>query len=591
MIQLNDEQQAAVSYDGNVVVTACPGSGKTRVLTARAIRGVRELKSPKERVVALTFTNRAADEIESRLNEENVPTERLWAGTIHAFALEWVLRPYAPYLEETRLGFTVADEYLTGKLLDDCKNQLGINLYTEISTWISRDGLVTNSDERCNEAFNRYKAALRAKKLIDYDDVLYLAFKALIERPEIAATLASIIRLVCVDEVQDIQDLQYGILSAICKASASPPSLFFVGDPHQSIYESLGALTKTAEEIAAEFGLDAIKHLRLEGNYRSTQRLIDFYRQFRPGIQAIKSRAKIASNWGLITFTDQTVAKERLAFAIADYISSAIQDGIAPDEICVLAPQWRHVRAIAQQLTQALPHIAFDAPGLSPLYSARDNVWFEISRLFLTSPAPSRIRARMMWARGVLTTLETFPTVSLRPEVGTARRLLRVINSIVSTETEGILYLQTVFAQLLVFMGIELDSCDALKNALEIFFEKAAKSISDAEGAISSDVESFRRFFNHPSGVVVSTCHGVKGEEYDTVIAFGLLRGYVPNWDVIVNGSSFAADEQEAKLTFVICSRAKRRLHLISEAGHKTRKGRPYETAWLLQKVQCNYDL
>src|SRR3990172_6930786 len=99
MIQLNPEQKTAVECNRNVVITACPGSGKTRVLTARVIRGMNELSSSKERVIALTFTNRAADEIQARLDQENVATDCLWAGTIHAFALEWVLRPYAPYSE------------------------------------------------------------------------------------------------------------------------------------------------------------------------------------------------------------------------------------------------------------------------------------------------------------------------------------------------------------------------------------------------------------------------------------------------------------------------------------------------------------
>ena len=105
MIPLNREQQGAVEHEGNLVVTACPGSGKTRVLTARVIRALGELRSPRERVIALTFTNRAADEIQGRLDEANVDAERLWAGTIHSFALEWILRPYAPYSRCFATGF------------------------------------------------------------------------------------------------------------------------------------------------------------------------------------------------------------------------------------------------------------------------------------------------------------------------------------------------------------------------------------------------------------------------------------------------------------------------------------------------------
>jgi len=93
MIELNDEQRDAVGARGNIVVTACPGSGKTRVLTARVVKAIEELGTRQGRVIALTYTNRAADEIIARLDGENIETERIWSGTIHAFALEWIAHP------------------------------------------------------------------------------------------------------------------------------------------------------------------------------------------------------------------------------------------------------------------------------------------------------------------------------------------------------------------------------------------------------------------------------------------------------------------------------------------------------------------
>lgn len=590
MIRLNREQQTAVECGSNVVITACPGSGKTRVLTARVIRGLSELNSGRERVVALTFTNRAADEIQVRLDQENIAADRLWAGTIHAFALEWVLRPYAPYSEITRFGFTVADEFYTERLLDELKREVGLHGYTEISTALTRTAAGLNADHKCRAIFERYKAKLRDMKLIDYDDVLYLAYNILEKNPEIAATLASIIRLVCVDEVQDIQDLQFGILSAIFKAAASPPSLFFVGDADQSIYESLGALTKTPEEIAAEFGLDSIDHLELNGNYRSTQRIIDFYRRLRPGVPAIESRTDYAECAGLITFQDQTVPKEDLPARIAALILDALHAGVVPHDICVLAPHWWHVRSLARGLVGLLPQVDFDAPGLSPLHSSRDSFWFKVSRLFLMAPSPSRTRTRIRWAREVLSDLSTLAGISLPEIIATPRRLLRMINAISSSETEGMSYLRDVFSQLLVSIGLDLDSIDALNGSFHTFFEKAENRIATAEGRVPTDVGSFRKLFSHPAGVVVSTCHGVKGEEYDTVIAFGLLRGYVPHWSVIRNGTEMEASERESKLLYVICSRAKRRLHLIAETGRTTQSGRPYETAELLRRVRFKYD-
>jgi DNA helicase-2/ATP-dependent DNA helicase PcrA len=133
MIALSDEQQAAVDQPGNVFVQACPGSGKTRVLTCRVIKGLEDLISSKQRVVALTFTNRAADEIQSRVDQLSIVQDRLWAGTIHAFALEWILRPYAGYVSRIRKGFSIADEYFTERTLDELRRQLaGLSIFASI---------------------------------------------------------------------------------------------------------------------------------------------------------------------------------------------------------------------------------------------------------------------------------------------------------------------------------------------------------------------------------------------------------------------------------------------------------------------------
>ena len=87
----------------------------------------------------------------------------------------------------------------------------------------------------------------------------------------------------------------------------------------------------------------------------------------------------------------------------------------------------------------------------------------------------------------------------------------------------------------------------------------------------------------------MSTCHGVKGEEYDTVICYGLLKGYIPNWQVVMHDADMAFT-QAAKLLYVVCSRAKRHLHLIAESGRSTKKGHPYETTQQLAELHYGYD-
>jgi DNA helicase-2/ATP-dependent DNA helicase PcrA len=590
MIRLNDEQRACVENPGDVVVTACPGSGKTRVLTARVLKGLSDLTTRRQRVVALTYTNRAADEIQSRLDEEEVATECLWAGTIHSFALEWILRPYAPYCPELQYGFSVVNEYFAEQLMLSLKRQAGLETYAEVHTGFGRDGVDGNTGNTAKAVFAAYKAELRRLQVIDFDDVLYLAYRLLCDRPEIPETLGSIIRLICVDEVQDIQDLQYGILELVHRAAREKPTLFFVGDEDQSIYESLGAMTRTPSEITAAFGLTTINHLKLHGNYRSTQRIVDFYRLFRPYVPVIEARSTWALERGNVTFDNQTIAVENLAEQIAARITDALRDGVATNDICVIAPRWMHIKPLARRLVSYLPEVDFDAPGLSPLHSSYENFWFKIGRLILTTPAPRRTRTRMRWAKEAVAELCIITTTEAPSAINTPRRLLRLLNSLSSIELDGIAYLREIFGKFLRLIDLDMETCVALKEAYVGFFDKAETHLSGSEDLIPRDVESFRRLFSHPAGVVVNTCHGVKGEEYDTVIAFGLLRGFVPHWDVIINHSAEAANDQESKLLYVICSRAKRRLHLISESGRQTQSRRPYRTSDLLENMTAVLD-
>lgn len=139
MISLNPEQAAALAYEGNVVVTACPGSGKTRVLTARVIRGLVELKS------AGKGNSTHLHESRSRRNPVTYGPRAyrcfLFMGRNHPLvALEWVLRPYAPYCETITNGFSVADEFFAERLLEELKAEEGLSPYSEIITKIDRDG-------------------------------------------------------------------------------------------------------------------------------------------------------------------------------------------------------------------------------------------------------------------------------------------------------------------------------------------------------------------------------------------------------------------------------------------------------------------
>ena len=92
--KLNPQQRQVCVNEGNILLKACPGSGKTRTITYKIAYELSKLESNKQYIVAITYTNRAADEIKERIELLGVDTEQLWIGTIHSFCVEWILKPY-----------------------------------------------------------------------------------------------------------------------------------------------------------------------------------------------------------------------------------------------------------------------------------------------------------------------------------------------------------------------------------------------------------------------------------------------------------------------------------------------------------------
>ena len=116
---INKEQEDAILEDNSVLLIACPGSGKTRTLTFKIAYELSRLKSDKEFVIAITYTNRASDEIKERVELLGVDTTQLWIGTIHSFCMEWILKPYHLYSERLKNGFKVINSFDSEKILTE----------------------------------------------------------------------------------------------------------------------------------------------------------------------------------------------------------------------------------------------------------------------------------------------------------------------------------------------------------------------------------------------------------------------------------------------------------------------------------------
>ncbi len=577
---LNNQQFEAVTTEGNVLLTACPGSGKTRALTYKIAYELDRLGESKKTIVAVTFTNRAADEIKRRIYSLNTDDSNLWAGTIHSFCLEWILRPYMCYLEELKNGFSICDEYYSRKLIDQLKDDYGLQFWKQVITRYKIDGSLEENEY--SNLVNDYHKLLSEQKMIDFDQILHFAHQIVSRYPKVCETLKNMFHLICVDEYQDTQELQYAILAKIMKAKSGACTVFIVGDSDQAIYGSLGGVAKSRKDIEALFETD-ITQKELSGNYRSNQGIIDYYRNFQTSEIEIEALGKNAAHNPFIHY-DRNTNKDNLATRISEIIQSRLDEGISENEICVLAPTWYLVIPLGRKLKTLLPDVNFDAVGLSPLQKNKENVWFKIARLFLVEPAPNYYSTRKRWATELVNELEELNVSFLENDIFKSKSLLKTINSIRCDEKDGLLYLEKVFSELFRLLEIELEDHPAVSQLRDTFFEGAQKRLANDDFDLAKDIDSFKRMFKSQHGVVVNTCHGIKGEEFDTVICSGLLHGKLPNWN------EENLHEAANKLLYVICSRAKQELYLISETGRETGGGNAYEPTAQLLLLDYNYN-
>lgn len=280
---LNPSQCEAVRHDdGPLLVLAGPGSGKTRVVTHRLARLLRRGVKPWE-IVALTFTNKAADEMRVRLQQLAPETsDGVWVGTFHRFCGR-LLRSYADLVGLDRT-FTICDAADACKLLSTLvrKGDLpsGVTI-DKIQTAISfaKNQLVlpdayephygSSIGRITAEVYPLYQDALRRQNAVDFDDMLLHVATLLRHHDDVRARLDHRCRYVLVDEYQDTNAVQYAILKFL---SRDVPNLAVTGDPDQSIYGWRGADIENILRFEHDFPTARV--IKLEQNYRSTPEIL-----------------------------------------------------------------------------------------------------------------------------------------------------------------------------------------------------------------------------------------------------------------------------------------------------------------------------
>lgn len=359
---LSAEQQEAVEAPlSSHLVIAGPGTGKTRTLAYRVVHVIRELGVPPENILAVTYTNKATEEMRHRLRQL-LPQEagRLTIGTFHSFCIR-LLRQYYAQLGLPK-HFGIADESAQIRILQRLRTYITEQNARTILLHFSQERLGGIGDNAAlakeNPFFAEYLATLRHNALIDFDDILLLT-KTLLDQADILATVQVGLRFILVDEFQDTDRTQYAILKRL--ALRSDPTtkhvetvipVFAVADDDQSIFGWRGAHPENIRMFFEEFLAkqdEAV--LQLETNYRCSGNIVKAANRLMARAQRLfdklpQTHRKDGKSVQILTYTN---AEEEIE-GIAQAIVAAQQQNVPLSEMAVLYR--RH--DVGQQMEAAL---------------------------------------------------------------------------------------------------------------------------------------------------------------------------------------------------------------------------------------------
>lgn len=283
---LNPPQSEAVEhFEGPILVLAGAGSGKTRVLTHRIAHLVSHYKVAPQQILAVTFTNKATEEMRERLHRLlGEASDRLWVATFHSAALR-MLRRHAPLLGYLR-DFVVYDEDDSKGVMKGVLRELGIDdkryppqIFLRALDQAKNSYILPQQYEAdrknpftamVKEVYQSYQTALQQANAMDFGDLLVNAVRLLDEHREVCELYQRQLRFLLVDEFQDTNLVQYLFIRRLIERHQN---LFVVGDDDQSIYRFRGATIRNILEFEKDFPNSKV--VVLDQNYRSTSNVLN----------------------------------------------------------------------------------------------------------------------------------------------------------------------------------------------------------------------------------------------------------------------------------------------------------------------------
>lgn len=505
---LNDKQRkVAFDLEGNTIVSASPGSGKTKTLVARAQHKLDSL--PRHKSLALiTYTNAGADEIAIRLSDRG---NSIFVGTIHRFCLEYILRPFGWIYRWHKPRVVTYDE-----LIEFVKTNTDIDLSVSPLDELNKIKKLLNGDLDKNVGWANaqtleyvaelYYSFLEAKKAIDFNEMLYRSYKIVSENDFIVNSLANKFYEISVDEFQDTNIYQYEILKAINYKKNC--TFFMVGDERQRIYRFAGAIDNAFNKASADFSAPIEI---LEVTYRSTRNIINAYSSLFNNHPVLINESKYkAFDYKIIL---QETKKENHDSVIEHFIDHYVNKAkVDPSEIAILSTRWPDALNVSKGLRKKYRVVGLGALPHKNLNNSTFNLVRCISRFFhSTSVRNLRIIRRSI----ELHMLENDLSINNSEFNFLMNLLISKFNKVDKSISliQGISELQSIFDSV---FKINHSTFDEILNLL------------DPEEAKHWTFEKYIETLSGISGITINTIHQAKGLEYDVVILNQINENKIP---------------------------------------------------------------
>lgn len=614
---LNDRQLEAVRHtEGPLLITAGAGSGKTKVLTCRIAHLLEKGVSP-YRILAITFTNKAAKEMRERVEKlVGARAESMWLSTFHSFCAKLLRFEIDGKFGYTR-NFTIYDATDQMTLIKDCLKQMNLDdkqfpprsVLGTISS--AKNALMdahefagrTNDfyEEKVAEAYTLYEKKLLENNAMDFDDLLRLAVRLLDEYSDVREKYQDRFQYILVDEYQDTNHAQYTLTKLL---AAKWRNICVVGDADQSIYAWRGADIRNIMDFTRDYP-DAAS-IKLEQNYRSTKTILQAANAV---INNNESRPK-KNLWTenqtgnkIIHYHAQTEYDE------ADYVAGVIYNRheISQEPYGNMAILFRtnsQSRVLEEKLMRyAIPYTMVGGTKFYDRKEIKDVIAY-LRLLYNPEDSLSLTRIINVPKRNIgATTLEhltdyaeeqgisLFEALSSTEDLPVTKRaktaledfsvtIFELLNHVDEWNVQQIMeevIKQTGYGAMLDADAAHDTQGESRKENVGQFLTAAKEYVDDnPDGtlqdflenvALVSDVDEFE---SSESKVTLMTLHAAKGLEFPVVFLVGLDEGLFPHSRTLMDSSQI---EEERRLAYVGITRAEQQLY-VTNASTRTMYGR-----------------